>query len=237
MVLVLCEPFDTAAYWAAAQLQARDVPTQLITGGELERAVRWEHRISRTGAATVTLTLADGRTVSSVDAPGVLNRLGYIQGQSLGGPDRDYAIQELNALFLSWLHAMPGPMLNRPKPQGLGGLWRHQAEWAVLAGQAGLAVAPYRHTDRTDPNASWVPPDGTTVFVVGTRAVAPPTIPPRIAAGCVRLAALANEGLLGVTLTRARHWQMQGATPRPELTQGGAPLIDALADALGGAPI
>lgn len=239
MVLVLCDPFDTAALWAAAQLRDRAVPVQLVTSDELDGAIRCSHRVGRTGTATIDITLADGRTLTGAAPQGVLNRLGIAPTgrlDRLGGPDRDYAVQEMQALYLSWLHALPGPMLNRPTPQGLGGVWRHPADWAMMAGQAGLAVAPYRH----ETNAEWSvsPTSASTVFVMANQVIAPPNLlastglPARVRAGCIRLAALSGEALLGITFTRTPRWQVQDASPRPDLTAGGAALIDALQAAL-----
>ncbi len=240
MILVLCEAFDAAAYWAASGLQNRTGTVMIVTANDLDGAARWEHRVSRTGAATVEVTLADGRVVSSATPAGVLNRLGYVPTDRLdrlGSPDRDYAMQEMNALYLSWLHGLPGPMLNRPKPQGLGGMWRHPAAWAMMAGQAGLAIAPYHHSCRTDPAAAWAPPhhaSTVTVFAVGGRTIASSPVPPRVRAGCIRLAGLAGEGLLGVDLMEqaGKRWVATGASPRPDLTAGGDALLDALQEAL-----
>ena len=166
MVLVLCEESDLAALWAASRLQARGLTVEIVTGADLAAAERWEHRVGRSGV-TLDLTLAGGRRLSSAEVKGGLNRLFFLPSawlQRIGGPDRDYAIQEMHALYLSWLHALPGPLLNRPTPQGLCGNWRHPSAWAALAARAGLPVAPYRQSSDDDPAELWqsvkVPPAG-----------------------------------------------------------------------------
>ena len=96
--------------------------------------IRWDHRIGRSGIV-LELDLADGRRFSRKDSTGVLNRLSYLPSawvQRVGGPDRDYALQEMYAFFLSWLHSLPGPLLNPPVPQGLCGNWRHPSAWTFL---------------------------------------------------------------------------------------------------------
>lgn len=239
MIRVLCDVYDAAALWSAARLRERGHPVDVVTASHLDTATRWEHRIGRSGKASIAIELADGRRLSDRDGAAVLNRLTFVptdRVNAVAGADRDYAVQEMNALFLSWLHALPGPMLNRPTTQGLGGNWRHPSTWTLLAGRAGLAARPYRQACDSDPNAVWAPQPvhGTvTVFAVAGRLVAPPTVPAATREGCLRLARLAGEALLGIDLIeRAQRWEFLGASPRPDLFQGGEPLIDALAQAL-----
>lgn len=239
MILVLCEVFDAAALWVADRLHSRGHQVSVVTTAALDAAVRWEHRIASSGAASVEIGLADGRRLSSREPAGVLNRLAFVPTarlDALGGADRDYAVQEMNALFLSWLNTLPGPVLNRPVPQGLGGNWRHPSAWAVLAGCAGLAAAPYRQSSESDPDAAWLPqrpPETASVFVVSGRVVAPPGMPEPVRDGCLRLAQAAGEALLGIDLAeRPGGWEFLGASPRPDLILGGEPLVDALAEAL-----
>jgi hypothetical protein len=212
----------------------------IVTAPVLEAALTWRHGISADGAAGVAIQLADGRRISSDEPAGVLNRISHVprsRVDRVGGADSDYAAMEMNALFLSWLEALPGPLVNPPTPQGLCGRWRHPSEWAVLAARVGLGAAPYRQSHDSDPDSAWlVPPrpGATTVFAVGDSAVAAPHVPSHARDGCVRLARLAGEVLLGVDLIQgpAGIWQATGASPTPDLTRGGEPLIDALAHVL-----
>ena len=234
MILVLCETFDTAAFWAADSLRTRGADVSVVTTSDLEGAVRWEHRVTRSGAASIDIELMDGRRVGSREPMGVLNRLAFVPTarlNAIAGPDCEYAVQEMNAFFLSWLNALPGRVLNRPKPQGLGGNWRHPSGWAVLAGRAGLSPAPYHQSCESDPDAAWLqsrPPE-TTVFVIGRQAVVARRLPAGVEEGCLRLAEAAREDLLGIDFIDGT---FVGASPRPDLQLGGDRLVDVLADAL-----
>lgn len=157
--------------------------------------------------------------------------------------DHDYITQEFTAFFMSWLYALPGPILNRPTPQGLGGRWRHASEWALLASAAGLPTPPYRLSslDAHDEMAAGergLFPAGTPTrqaVVVGGVAFAPEGMPGEIRDACARLAEAADTPLLGVDFAAGAcgEWTFAGATPLPDLRAGGQPLLDALARALG----
>jgi hypothetical protein len=239
LVLVVCEESDLGALWAAECLQSRGLPVEIVTGADLAAAERWEHRLGRSGT-TLALTFAGGeRCLHSRDVRGVLNRLSFLPSawlQRIGGPDRDYAIQEMYALYLSWLHALPGPLLNRPTPQGLCGNWRHPSGWAVLAARAGLPVASYRQSSEDDPAETWraaSEPPAATVFVVSERVVAPPVVTADQRESCRRLARGAGTMLLGIDFAPAARggWEFSGASVMPDLIRGGEPLADALAEA------
>lgn len=237
-IWVLCDAWDAAACWAAEQLHRAGHDVCVATAAQLEAAVRIRHRIGRTGQATVDIQLADGRCLSDADGAGILNRLCAVpidRLQAVAGPDRDYALQEMHALFLSWLHALPGKMLNRPTPQGLGGNWRHPSAWMLMAGQAGLETPPYRQSDRSDPQADWPPAQGAdraTIHCVDGRLATTADLPPALGQACLRLAGLAGDGLIGIDLQRCEgRWRFHGASPRPDLSLGGQPLVDALSEA------
>ncbi len=240
MILVLCEEADASAIWAAGRLRDAGLAVQLVSGADLASAEAWEHRIGRDGAG-FAVRLADGRVICGVEVRGVLNRLSFLPAawlRRIGGPDRDYAVQELYAFCLSWLHALAGPKLNPPMPQGLCGNHRHPSAWMALASRAGLPVAAYRLSSRDDPAASWQPrvaADGATAIVVGERVIAPPELGVSLHDGCRRLAALAGTPLLGTDFApdgEARAWRFAGASVMPNLIAGGEALIEALAEAL-----
>jgi hypothetical protein len=250
MVLVLCDPNDVIAEWAARGLERRIGPVDVVLSAELAHALRWEHRVGQ-DAPVAEVTLGDGRRVTSREPCGVLNRLTFCPTHRLdavGGKDRDYAVAEFQALFLSWLQALPGPMLNRPTSMGLGGHWRHPSAWAALAGRAGLATPPYRQTDQDSPDVVSTPPAHrvdahrqppfwrapVTATVVGQTVVAPPEVPEPVLAACARIAELAGDELLGIDLaqTPVGDWEMLAATAMPDLRLGGEAVLDALAKEL-----
>jgi hypothetical protein len=238
MWLVLCSAEDLSALWAYQGLQARGLlPLELVTTEMLPHSLKWEHRLEESGTST-SITLADGRVINNRAVRGVLNRLAHVPLQHLAGaPDYDYAIQEYNAFFMSWLYALPQPILNSADAQGLCGAWRHISEWVCLAAQAGLATPYYKQTshDQFDESkeARRLFPAGTstvTSIVVGDRVVGP-ALPREIQLGCLRLARLSQTPLLGIDLTNGRSandWSFAGATPMPDLRMGGEPLLDAL---------
>jgi hypothetical protein len=237
VVVVLCEVADLPALWAAQALERRGLEVEVVSASVLSCALRWEHRVSRDGASA-SLQLADGRRLSSERPVGVLNRVTSVSPDrfvAVAGADRDYALQEMFAMLLSVLHALPGPVVNRPTPHGLCGAWRHPSEWTALAAEVGLPAASYRQSSAAQLNGeqSGRSASGATAFVVGDRVVASvPGIPASVLDGCRRLARLARETLLGVHLVRAPRWAMSGATVTPDFQLGGEPLVDALAEVL-----
>ena len=240
MVRVFCEITDLAALWAARRLASRGIEIDIVTAPVLGSALKWDHRLTREGDVRSCLELGDGRVLSSDNPFAVLNRLSWVPTDRLdrvAGADRDYAVQEMNALLLSWMHALPGPVINRPTPQGLGGNWRDRSVWSSLAFQAGLPAASYRQSCTDGPTEMWPPGRSqlvVTVFVVGNRVVAPPIVPAEVREGCLRLMRMTRETLLGIdfapTVDKRLEWV--GASPLPDLTRGTEPLIDALAEAL-----
>ncbi len=239
MWLVLCHTTDLHALWAHQGLKARGLdPIELVSAEALASSLRWEHRLGNFGAS-VTITLADGREVSSQKLRGVLNRLLTVPihlWQSAVEAERDYVTQELSAFYLSWLYSLPCPVINRPTPLGLSGQWRRDAEWVLLANQAGLPTPPYVHRSAASPaeeggfNLEFLPAARHNVLVVAGRAVGSPA-PSKVLEGCLHLSELAKTELLGVQFVETPDvaWLFAGATPYPDLTLGGAPLLEALA--------
>ncbi len=229
MWLVLSDAGDASGPAIAAGLTARGLePVEHVTGIDVLRAAGISHRVG-IGGTSIHIKLRDGRAIGP-RVRGSVNRLSHIPPAAvahLPEPDRRYAHQELHALTLSWLAALPGPMLNRPDPRGLGGAWRHPSEWALHAGQAGLPTTPYvESTSGPEPDpwpGAGLPP---TVVVVGD-AVVGAGVPPAVAAACRRLAREVATPLLGITC--AANWTFVSASPRPEL-DGAA--LDAVAEML-----
>ena len=237
-ILVLCDEADISASWAVEALRRRGLAPTVLTGLDLASVRGWRHTI---GAAGAEIELRfDGGSIRGGDVRGVLNRLSFLPRAWLdrvGGPDRQYAMQEMLAFYLSWLHALAAPKLNPPAPQGLCGNLRHPSAWVALAARAGLPMRPYRQASDGDPVAFWqVPPDpaASTVFVVGSEVVGPAALAGPHRAACLRLAEAAGCPLLGIDFARGKEegWHMVSASVIPDLRRGGEALAGALATAL-----
>ena len=237
MWLVLCTTNDLPALWAARGLAARGLqPLEVITAEALAFNRSFEHRLLGS-QSNVRITLADGRVIDGANVRGALNRLQMIPCSHLrtNSKDRQYAEQELFALYLSWLYGLPGKILNRPTPQGLCGEWRHPSEWVWLANQAGLATPRYSQSESQSALLLQLPAssaDRTIIVVDGICCGV--TGPERVMAGCVRLAQISATSLLGIDFRVAPdgQWIFDKATPFPDLRLGGERFGDALAGAL-----
>ena len=238
MWLVLSQANDLAALWAARGLAARGLqPLEIVTAEALAYNLSVEHRLTA-NRPSVKISLADGRVIDGATVRGTLNRIQVFPTEHLRGAsatDREYAEQELYALTLSLLYALPGAMLNRPTPQGLSGEWRQPSEWVWLAAQAGLLTLPYEQSDeREAPTVASLSRLTTRTLLVVGDACCDSSAPPSVAASCVRLAQLNATGLLGIDfhVTAAGEWVFINATPLPDLRLGGEVLLDRLANAL-----
>ncbi|MCA9929010.1 MAG: hypothetical protein KC419_11050 [Anaerolineales bacterium] len=243
MWLILSTPDDVSAQWAYRGLRARGLsPLEWVTHDQLAYAPCWEHRLDEHGVQ-VAIELANGRFLHSQAIKGVLNRLLTVPTEQfvLAGPDeRHYAAQEMTAFYASWLYALPGPVLNPPTPAGLSGRWRHISEWIWLAAQAGLPTPHFRQASNQPRNQMHMQgrltAPGTptqTVIVVGSHVIGE-SITSTLKQSCRQLAVLAQTPLLGIDFVKDQqgHWLFAGATPLPDLVQGGEATLDALAVAL-----
>src|SRR5579863_91876 len=238
MLLVLCDENDAPALWAAEALRERGLSPTVLTGADLAAAKRWEHRVGA-GTAACEILLGDGAVLRSRDVHAVLNRLPTVPWtwqRRIGGADRDYAIQEMYAFYLSWLHGLPGRKLNPPTPQGLCGNPRHPSVWAALAARAGLPARPFRQTSEDDPELHWreTAPSETTLNVVGARVVGPDSLVRSQGDACLRLSRAAGAPLIGVDFATDPDgaWRMAGVSIMPDLSRNGPELADALAEEL-----
>lgn len=243
MWLVLSDAHDASALWAHAKLKRRGLRAiEFVSAEQLALSTFTEHRLDGM-RSTLRFRTEAGLQVDGDRLDGVVNRLYTVpvaHWRSAPRVDQDYVQQEMAAFFLSWIHALPCAVVNRPTPQGLCGQWRQESEWVVLARSAGLAVAPYRQSsrDRIDEmkGEKRLVPAGAhvaTAVVVGRRVVGLP-LAPAIAAACVRLAELASVHLLGVdfVVDPRGTCNFVGANPMPDLRVGGDALIEALLDDL-----
>ena len=243
MWLVLCDASDASAILAFQALRKRGIaPLELVTAEALSLAEEWEHRLEG-DSASIRCRVSNSLSFAGDEVRGVLNRLYTAptnHWRAAPKVDQEYVQQELIAFFLSWLHALPCPVINRPTPQGLCGQWRAESEWVWLAQDAGVPVAPYRQSsyDRVDEMKGekrlLVPgaPVQTVIVVSGTVTGVP--APNVVKDACVRLAKAAGTALLGIDFLpgAAGEWTFAGANPMPDLRHGGPALIDALIAAL-----
>ena len=232
MWLVLCDPGDAAALWAYVGLRARGLTAlELVTPQALVCSLRSVHRVRPTGAS-FEIALADGRTLDSAKLRGVLNRLSNLPLDHLTiAPEAEarYAIEEMHALVLSLMASISSISLNRPSPRGLGGAWRPQAEWTLLAARAGLAAPALRLSSS---RGVWVAEPALprqTAIVLG-KEVFGAELPAGLAQACVRLAQLSDTELIGIDLHRRSDGTLwfSGASALPDLRIGGGPLLDHL---------
>lgn len=244
MWMVLCSAADAAGIWAWEGLRQWGLtPLELVTAESLAAAYHWEHRLE-SGQPYLKITLRDGRVLKSTEIRAVLNRLQAPSPRTLENAahgDREYAQAEMFAFYLSWLHAIPGAMINRPKPMGLSGAWLHASEWMLRASRAGLRTPVYRQSGRDGESSRRRQGCGASVEErTGQRVIAlrgevfGATVPARVAKACGRLAEEVDAELLGIDLYEDRRgqWVFAGATPAPDLRLGGAALLRRMAQIL-----
>jgi hypothetical protein len=232
--LVLSNANDAAALWAYRGLKARGLHSvEIVWAESLVYSTSIEHRIESNSPLT-EIKLADGRVLASASVRGTLNRLyslPFAHLRAADATDRSYAEQEIYALFLSWLYALPGKTINRAAPQGLCGAWLHQSKLVWLAAQAGLTTNVYRQGSMIGEETP-IPlsnNDAQTVIVLGKRTFGF-VAPEDVRAACVRLAQMCGAEMLGVDfkVNRRGEYTFAGATPLPDLKIGGEALLDAL---------
>ncbi len=237
MWLVLCPASDPVGLWAYDGLKQLGLaPVELVTAESLAYARLWEHRVEDSGTH-LKITLPDGRVLCSSRIRGALNRLlapSQVITQLAVASDQAYAQGELLALYLSWLHGLPGVVINRPTPLGLCGAWYHISEWVCRAGRAGLRTPAYRQSghDGLDRGYRSLAPEGATVLSLITLRgeVFGGRVPENVVRACGKLAEEAGTDMLGIELYLAENgeWTFANAVPCPDLTRGGMPLLQRL---------
>lgn len=241
MWLVLCSAQDISALWAYNGLKRRGLyPIEVVTDELLTYSFLFEHYIYQVGTPITRITLADNRKIESSAIRGTLNRLHTIPNKHLQQvhiSDRQYAEQELFALLLSWVYGLPGPIFNKPTPQGLSGAWRHLSEWMWLAGQVDLPVLPYQQSDTQNLEVSKPNPLPSRVqrsLIVFKGKCFGTSVPPSVEYGCIQLAKISQTALLGMEfqISAEGKWLLINANPLPDLRLGGQALLDELAIAL-----
>ncbi|MGB6945355.1 MAG: hypothetical protein WBE37_23350 [Bryobacteraceae bacterium] len=241
MWLVFCSSSDPSGLWIYQGLKQLGVaPLELVLAEWLAYGAQWEHRLDATGTH-LKIGLPDGRALCSSRIRGAINRLlapSPAQTQRAAESDKDYAQAELQAFYLSWLNGLPGVVINRPSTVGLCGSWFHPSEWAYRASRVGLPVPTYRQSSHDAPELGYkslAVPGAETLNVIAFRGdVFGGTLPESIVHGCARLAEYVQAEMLGIEFYAAENgrWTFASATPCPELSAGGMPLLQSLAQSL-----
>src|ERR1700752_541248 len=112
---VICEPGDLSALCAFDGVKARGLkPLELVCPQMLVSSFRWEHRLGVDGH-TFSFALSGEKMIEGTAVRGVLNRITWMQASlfppTTSSADRTYASQEMAALFMSCLSALPVPVL------------------------------------------------------------------------------------------------------------------------------
>jgi hypothetical protein len=238
MFLILCSSSDVPALWAYNNLTAMGLaPLSLLTTEMLSSAPSWEHYVESTGSR-VSLKFGGGYGVSDHTLRGIINRLtGPPQQivQQVAPADREYALQELNAFYLSWLSSLACPVLNPATPQGLPGRWLHGSEAVIMAHAAGLPAPVYRQSGDDPINAGYMPlaPAQATMkrVIVLEDEVFGDELPSGWRERCCAMATLCRTPLLGIDFyfaIREQQWLFSYASPLPDFRIGGLPFLKKL---------
>jgi len=239
MLLVVCGLDDESALWFARRASQSGADCKIVTTEALSYARHFSHRLAR-GEVRTAVRLADGTRLVDSEISGVLNRAvqAPVAAWQLAAPaERDYATMELHACTLSWLHALPCQVRNRPEPDCLAGPMRHAFVTVAAAHAAGLPC-PEVTFDTTGPLG---PADA--LLLAAARAAGPQARPVHLAcldgvvaggeppepvvAGIAAFAARmrADAALLGIDFfAGAGGWWFAGASPLPDLRVGGETL-------------
>lgn len=231
---MLSEDGDPLAPWLVDGLTARRLrPIHHLTTTELIETTTWVHTVGDDGARFRAQT-GNGVDLPSDSIAGVINRIGFIAPTHAAGfvdADREYALAELNAFFMSWLSALDAPVLNPPSARGLAGAWRPASEWAHLAQRAGLT--PRLVTSADPESIPFADTPHRTAFVVGGEIV-DDGLDETTRQACLRLSDLSATPLLGVEfeMDDQSGLVLTGASPQPPIQLAGEAMLDALAHVL-----
>jgi hypothetical protein len=236
MLLVVCGLEDESALWFGRRAAQSSADCRIVTTEALSYARHVSHRLAD-GEVHTIVRLADGTELVDSQLSGVLNRAieAPVAAWQLAAPaERHYATMELHASTLSWLHALPCPVRNRPEPSCLTGPLRHPFVTVAAAHAAGLPCPEVRF-DTAGPfgpadtlllaAARAAGPWARAVHLVCLDGAVPGGEPPEpIAAGIAAFAARigADAALLGIDfLAGAGGWWFAGTSPLPDLRAGG----------------
>lgn len=146
-----------------------------------------------------------------------------------GAADRDYVVQERQALLLAWLNGMADRCINRPRADSLAGPAWGAAQWRWQAQRCGMPVAPW-------PDASGATPPLLRLLVTARRSfsVNGPPLDSAWHSAARTLAASCGCNLLGLYLAAdgAGGWRFALASAQADPRAAGSAAADALADGM-----
>jgi hypothetical protein len=107
----------------------------------------WNFRVHDPAASVGML---GGSPVPATAIAGVVTRLGGVTEHDLphiAQPDRTYVAAEMNAFLFAWLTSLECPVVNRPTPQCLSGVYWGQEKWVLTAKRLGIPARPVVRRD------------------------------------------------------------------------------------------
>ena len=230
MLIFLCTPGDMSARWFVAELRRRHgVAAQIVTPQELVYAPDMQHRLD--GAeATSSVTLKTHGTLDSASITGLVNRVDFLPDAHLAtvnATDRSYMLQELLAIWSSWISALPCPVINRPTATSMAGPMYHPAIWCHNAAAVGLPVAHMVYdTDLPDP----VTPTPVQSAIICQGQCHSTSVPAYLFGACCDLAAYVGLDMVELFFGSGPNGTVFSyASPIPDLSHANAGLIDQVA--------
>lgn len=240
MWLVLSAPEDESAYLMAERLRTHGLAPLIHASAEDLGRARWCYRTGGEAEAS-EITLPGGEVIASSSLRGVLNRLYAVPASALAQverADRDYAREELYAMYTSWLYGLACPVINRAGAIGLCGNWPDRSWWRARAFSAGLPTDVYFWQAGADYDAYALTCEGDasmeSVTLLDGQVIGG-DLPPELASACARFAEYTGSRLLGLVFSvhPVAGWRLLDANPMPDLAMAGTALVEALARALG----
>ena len=161
MLLIVAGAHDADAHAAAVRLGPQQAT--LLDATDLSRpGWRLDGGDPRSG-----VIVAGGKPIAASAIGAVLVRRLAVYPQELRHvheQDRSYVANEMTALLAWWLHALPVPVLNRPRGTALCGPGWRTEQWRACANRLGFPVVRQRR-EITQPN--YLPPAATELTMIG----------------------------------------------------------------------
>lgn len=129
-VLILANEYDLCSHLVHKQLKSMKIPTLNIPENRyLEAKLNWE-----IGDEERSYIEFMGNRLTFNEITGVFTRYsGHLNTSGYEESDKDYVIQETKATLLAWLNAIPGVIINRPKPEtSFGNILQLQELYHIL---------------------------------------------------------------------------------------------------------